>query len=162
MLLFLVSVQMKRHFWLFWSNICLHFLFCQKVQVWLCWMHSHPWTVTSLKYMHCTVNHNYVIISFSVVLRMYQFHTHTLAWLQSWSLGKNTQLINYAPIIFSLELIWIDWFFDIKNQLNSSDIKLEEDFLLGTPFDYFHFWSPLFSEIRPNFWRAPINPNKFW
>ena len=32
MLLFLVSVQMKRLFWLFWSNICLHFLFCQKVQ----------------------------------------------------------------------------------------------------------------------------------
>ena len=32
MLLFLVSVQMKRLFWLFWSNICLHLLFSQKIQ----------------------------------------------------------------------------------------------------------------------------------
>ena len=32
MLLFLVSVQMKRLLWLFWSNICLYSLFSQKVQ----------------------------------------------------------------------------------------------------------------------------------
>ena len=28
-------------------------------------------------------------------------------------------------------------------------------------FDYFHFWSTLFSEIAPNLWRAPIIPNQF-
>ena len=32
MLLFLVSVQMECLFWLFWSNICLHSLFCQKIR----------------------------------------------------------------------------------------------------------------------------------
>ena len=59
-------------------------------------------------------------------------------------------------------------FFYFKNQLNSSNlffslenIKLGEDVLLVTLFDYFHFQIPLFSEITPNFWRAPINPNKF-
>ena len=47
---------------------------------------------------------------------MYQFHTHILAWLQLWSLGTNKlrgvnicSLINYTPIVFTLELIWVDW-----------------------------------------------------
>jgi hypothetical protein len=52
----------------------------------------------------------------------------------------------------------------VKNQPNFSlnNIKLWEELLLATLFDYFHFWSTLIFEIAPNFWQAPINPNQFW
>ena len=89
-------------------------------------------------------------------------------------------IFNFMPIFFSSELIWIDWstrnvvnfwfsksFFYVKNQPNLSiffslkNTKSGEELLSMTLFDYFHFWSTLFSEIVPNFWRAPINPNQF-
>ena len=110
-----------------------------------------------------------------------------LAWLQLWSLGPTKlqrvdicSLMNYTPIIFSSDLIWIDWStwkmanFCFSNSFSmskislvcliffsSQNIKLGEIFLLPTLFNYFHFWSTLFSEIKPNFRRAPINPNQF-
>ena len=109
-------------------------------------------------------------------------HGLTLAWLQLCSLGPNKlqgvdicSLINYSTIIFSSELIWIDWstrkvanfsmskislirlIFSLKN----IKLKLGEELLLMTLFDCFHFWSTLLSEITPNFWGAPINSNQF-
>ena len=41
------------------------------------------------------------------------------------------------------------------------NIKLGEELLLATLFDYFHFWSIPFPEVMSNFWRAPINLNQF-
>ena len=57
-------------------------------------------------------------------------------------------------------------FFYVKNQLNcpisfsSKNIKLGEELLLVELFDYFHFWSTLFSEIVPNFGSAPISSDQ--
>ena len=71
-------------------------------------------------------------------------------------------LMNYTAIIFSSELIWINFwfsklFFYVKNQPNSSkkpfslkNIKLGEEHLLVTLFDYF-FEAIFFLKSRPIF-----------
>ena len=48
-LLFLVSVQMKHLFLAFLKQYLFTLPILSKSPIWLCWMHSHPWTVTKLK-----------------------------------------------------------------------------------------------------------------
>ena len=97
---------------------------------------------------------------------------YLLAWLQLWSLGSNKlqgvdicSLINYTTIIFSSELIWIDWstqkvanfwfsksFFYVKNPPNSSQFFFIEEFKIRRiTFISDTFW--LFSFLKHSiFW----------
>ena len=109
----------------------------------------------------------------------------SLAWLQLWSLGpKKLQgvnicsLINYTTVIFSSELIWIDWstqkvanfwfsksFFYVKTQQNTSHFFFIEDFKIRRITfisDIFSLFSFLKHSVLWNRGQFLACSNQFW
>ena len=127
-------------------------------------------------------NKNEIMISMITVVefRTKQAHCYIIGqlffhwnWLEHAKGGKFCPnfLVCSPPWLYASSVRWqifgFQSFFYVKNQPNLSHflllniISLREELLLVTLFDYFHFWSTLFSEIAPNFCRARINPNQF-